>query len=669
MEVYCVVQKAGKINEPTKKITLNEPLAYNNALAHAMRYIAFDKNNAPIDLQEENVSVTASFVKSNNVTVEPILGTVDGNVAEVILPPSCYVTPGRFRFTMNLNKGEAMRTVLWVEGNVERNTTDEIVDPGTPVGNIEQAIGQATAAAAAASEAADDANEAAQDIEDFVSDIVMIQSAQPTSELNRFWIPTEQQLEVEVPTYEEFEELSDNVDDLKSAMGDLTDLTTEDKSTLVAAINEAAISGGGGLTDAVKSALLHIFTKVAYVDEHGQNYYNDLYDALYSVTAVLLNSHSIMLNTLGATYQLTARTIPEGGQITWTSSNPAVATVDQTGLVTSVAYGNATITATSGSVSDMCGVTISQVTCESIEAVYTPSGIVYNTDSLDSLKGDLEVTATWSDGSTMMVPGEDYTLSGTLAIGQSVITISYGGQTATFEVAVVGVTSITATYTQSGIVRPTDSLDDLRSDLTVFANLNDGRRVTVSDYALTGTLVTGVSSITVVYNEKTTSFSVNVTPVYSYSLANNDLILFNGGITWNDSSAKTAFITTVGENPKGRRAVLLDKGDVPLKYTTNEKDFTDSEYYPIAIPPDAVGVTISITPNERYVGVIFYTLSNGLYRKEYDPGWVKGGASYAFAAGQYTHLTATSKYSSASFAEYAENPTDFTIVFERGESA
>ena len=37
----------------------------------------------------------------------------------------------------------------------------------------------------------------------------------------------------------------DAISSLQSAMGDLTDLTTEDKSTLVAAINEAALTGGG----------------------------------------------------------------------------------------------------------------------------------------------------------------------------------------------------------------------------------------------------------------------------------------------------------------------------------------------------------------------------------------------------------------------------------------
>lgn len=40
--------------------------------------------------------------------------------------------------------------------------------------------------------------------------------------------------------------VASDADDLKSQIGDLSDLDTEDKSSLVAAINEAAQSGGGG---------------------------------------------------------------------------------------------------------------------------------------------------------------------------------------------------------------------------------------------------------------------------------------------------------------------------------------------------------------------------------------------------------------------------------------
>ena len=70
----------------------------------------------------------------------------------------------------------------------------------------------------------------------------------------------------------------------------------------------------------------------------------------------------------------------------------------------------------------------------SITAVYTQSGTVYDTDSLDSLKSDLVVTAHYSDNTTATIT--NYTLSGTLTEGTSTITVSYGGKTTTFNVTV-----------------------------------------------------------------------------------------------------------------------------------------------------------------------------------------------------------------------------------------
>lgn len=75
-------------------------------------------------------------------------------------------------------------------------------------------------------------------------------------------------------------------------------------------------------------------------------------------------------------------------------------------------------------------------TLSSISAIYTQSGTVYDTDSLDSLKADLVVTATYDDTSTAEVPSADYTLSGSLTGGASTITVSYGGKTTTFSVTV-----------------------------------------------------------------------------------------------------------------------------------------------------------------------------------------------------------------------------------------
>lgn len=69
-----------------------------------------------------------------------------------------------------------------------------------------------------------------------------------------------------------------------------------------------------------------------------------------------------------------------------------------------------------------------------ISAVYTQSGTVYDTDSLDDLKDDLVVTAHYSDSTTETVT--TYTLSGTLVEGTSTITVAYGGKTTTFTVTV-----------------------------------------------------------------------------------------------------------------------------------------------------------------------------------------------------------------------------------------
>lgn len=231
--------------------------------------------------------------------------------------------------------------------------------------------------------------------------------------------------------------------DVKFQLDDKTFTLNETSAAAAEAAAERAeaaaiIAEQAGLSADVKEALLQIAQKVAYIDEHGQDYYDDLYDALYAITAITLNTTSISLQTIGATYQLTATTVPEGGRVTWTSSNEAVATVSSTGLVTSVGYGSCTITASSGSVSASCAVAVSQVALTSISAVYTQSGTVYEGATLDSLKSDLVVTASWSDSTTSTVASTDYTLSGILEVGTSIITVSYGGKTDTFNVAVTG---------------------------------------------------------------------------------------------------------------------------------------------------------------------------------------------------------------------------------------
>lgn len=71
----------------------------------------------------------------------------------------------------------------------------------------------------------------------------------------------------------------------------------------------------------------------------------------------------------------------------------------------------------------------------SLSAVFTQgSRVITPTDSLNSLKQNLVVTATYYNGTTATIT--DYALNGTLTAGTSIITAIYGGKTATFEVEV-----------------------------------------------------------------------------------------------------------------------------------------------------------------------------------------------------------------------------------------
>lgn len=153
-------------------------------------------------------------------------------------------------------------------------------------------------------------------------------------------------------------------------------------------------SGGSGLTDEAKQALLNCFAHVAWIDEYGQDYYDALEDALYPPSE------------------------------------------------------------------------LTRITC-----VYTQGGTVYDTDSLDSLKSDLVVTAHYDNDTTQTVTS--YTLSGTLEVGTSTITVSYDGKTTTFDV--------TVTHAESGEVEMSEFIQHSNIRESGFKLYSDGGETGYSD--------------------------------------------------------------------------------------------------------------------------------------------------------------------------------------------
>ena len=86
------------------------------------------------------------------------------------------------------------------------------------------------------------------------------------------------------------------------------------------------------------------------------------------IEGIQLNTNALSVNA-GATAQLQATLLPAGvsGTITWTSSDNAVATVTNTGLVKGVKPGTAKITASAGGKTAVCTVTVKKVAVSSVK--------------------------------------------------------------------------------------------------------------------------------------------------------------------------------------------------------------------------------------------------------------------------------------------------------------
>lgn len=202
-----------------------------------------------------------------------------------------------------------------------------------------------------------------------------------------------------------------------------------------AVIPEPGGQAGTGLTQAEKNLILTLFSKATYA----QNDAGTAYDALEAMWTT--TTRTITYNLSHVSSSNTTAIIENGQSYTTTltaSTNYTLNTVTvlMGGVdITSTAYSSGTVSIPS--VTGNIVITATAVlAAQSITATYTQSGTVYDTDSLDSLKADLVVTANYAGGTSETVPASDYTLSGTLAEGTSTITVEYAGLTDTFDVTV-----------------------------------------------------------------------------------------------------------------------------------------------------------------------------------------------------------------------------------------
>ena len=167
----------------------------------------------------------------------------------------------------------------------------------------------------------------------------------------------------------------------------------------------------------------------------------------FQVDSVSIDQSDITSNgeVRGTTHQLTATTSPAGGAVSWLSSNSSVATVNQNGLVTIVANGTATITATSGTKSDSISVVVSNMIVPSItldqNSITSDGEEAGDTHTIVATTTPSGGTVEWtsSDDSVATVSNGVVTIQGN---GSCTITASWNGVSATCSVVVTNMATI-----------------------------------------------------------------------------------------------------------------------------------------------------------------------------------------------------------------------------------
>ena len=165
----------------------------------------------------------------------------------------------------------------------------------------------------------------------------------------------------------------------------------------------------------------------------------------------------------------------------------------------------------------------------SIAAVYTQSGTVYDTDSLDSLKSDLVVTAYYDDGTSAVI-ASGYTLSGELTVGTSTITVTLGNKTATFDVTVASISTkpLPSGYTQYDYIEGTRK--SLPNAGHIFLKQYDDLMALSFDVKLC--MVTGIDSLpgVAVFGRRPTSTFLESFAVYTANNSNHQLDVVAHGV-------------------------------------------------------------------------------------------------------------------------------------------
>lgn len=251
-------------------------------------------------------------------------------------------------------------------------------------------------------------------------------------------------------------------------------------------------------------------------------------EEIVAVTGVTLNKSTLEL-TVGNKAALSATVLPENAAnraVRWQSANPAVASVDENGVVTAVKAGKTTVTVTTeeGGETASCEVTVKAAPQEAVRV----TGVSLNKTALELFVGEsaeLTATVTPADADNRSVSWRTDNDS-VAAVTQGTVTAAAPGTTRITVITTDGGFEAVCTVTVKALpteltgieltgpasTRNVEGMPLNLDGLTVTAVYSDGSRAAVTDYTLSSydPNTIGTQTITVTYGDKTATFTVTV---------------------------------------------------------------------------------------------------------------------------------------------------------------
>ncbi len=242
--------------------------------------------------------------------------------------------------------------------------------------------------------------------------------------------------------------------------------------------------------------------------------------------------------TLQATVKDQNSNVMTGQTVTWSTSNASAATVNSSGVVTGVAAGSATITATSSGVSGTSAITVTSgpppapvVTTVTV-APTSASVVAGSTTTLQATVKDQNgnvitgQTVTWSTNNAAAATVNSSGVVTGIAAGSATITATSSGKSGTSSITVTAVppvvTTVTVAPTSASVVAGAtttlqatvkDQNGNVMTGQTVTWSTNNAAAATVNSSGVVAGVAAGSATITATSSGKTGTSSITVTAV------------------------------------------------------------------------------------------------------------------------------------------------------------